>query len=78
MGVKSLRVKKQRRPSNECRLAKVALTTVSLWFIADPIPSSTAGMTSFSVSPSLNHLGIRSAKANAVYNPIVYAISHPK
>merc|ERR1719175_346673 len=34
MGVKSLRSEENQKTSAECRLAKVALMTVSLWFMA--------------------------------------------
>ncbi|KAL4705038.1 hypothetical protein ACJJTC_009826 [Scirpophaga incertulas] len=49
--------------SAECKLAKVALMTISL---CAPI------------SPLATIWGSLFAKANAVYNPIVYGISHPK
>ncbi|KAG7157295.1 rhodopsin-like [Homarus americanus] len=81
MGVKSLRSEETKKTSNECRLAKVALTTVSLWFIAwtPYLIINWAGMINKpSVSPLLTIWGSVFAKANAVYNPIVYAISHPK
>ncbi|KAA0186110.1 LWS opsin 1 [Hyalella azteca] len=81
MGVKSLRNEEAQKTSAECRLAKVALTTVALWFIAwtPYLVINFAGMLN---KPMINPLftiwGSLFAKANAVYNPIVYAISHPK
>ncbi|XP_066941486.1 rhodopsin-like [Macrobrachium rosenbergii] len=82
MGVKSLRNDPEaKKTSNECRLAKVALTTVSLWFIAwtPYCIINIAGMHYKSiVTPLFSIWGSVFAKANAVYNPIVYAISHPK
>lgn len=81
MGVKSLRSEEAQKTSAECRLAKVALTTVSLWFIAwtPYLVINFAGMNYKSViSPIFTIWGALFAKCNAVYNPIVYAISHPK
>nr|QIW86036.1 opsin L1 [Neogonodactylus oerstedii] len=81
MGVKSLRTEEAKKTSAECRLAKVALTTVSLWFMAwtPYLIINWAGMFYPSVvSPLFSIWGSVFAKANAVYNLIVYAISHPK
>lgn len=81
MGVKSLRNEESQKTSAECRLAKVALTTVSLWFIAWT-PYMVINMTGIfnkpMISPIFTVWGSLFAKANAVYNPIIYAISHPK
>ncbi|XP_068226621.1 rhodopsin-like [Palaemon carinicauda] len=82
MGVKSLRNDPEaKKTSSECRLAKVALTTVSLWFIAWT-PYFVINMAGLLYKPMVTPLfsiwGSVFAKANAVYNPIVYAISHPK
>lgn len=81
MGVRSLRNEETQKTSAECRLAKVALMTVSLWFIAwtPYLVINFAGMINKSmISPLFTIWGSLFAKANAVYNPIVYAISHPK
>jgi len=81
MGVKSLRSEESQKTSAECRLAKVALVTVTLWFIAwTPYTViNVAGMVyKPMISPLFTIWGSVFAKANAVYNPIVYAISHPK
>ncbi|KAK7008556.1 Melanopsin [Halocaridina rubra] len=81
MGVKSLRSEESQKTSTECRLAKVALMTVSLWFMAwTPyfIINYTGMLNKSSVTPLFSIWGSVFAKANAVYNPIVYAISHPK
>uniref|UniRef100_A0A481C576 Melanopsin isoform 1 n=1 Tax=Sus scrofa TaxID=9823 RepID=A0A481C576_PIG len=81
MGVKSLRSEESQKTSAECRLAKVALMTVSLWFIAwTPyfIINWSGMLKKELVSPVYTIWGSVFAKANAVYNPIVYAISHPK
>ncbi|XP_071517802.1 rhodopsin-like [Panulirus ornatus] len=81
MGVKSLRNEEAKKTSAECRLAKVALVTVSLWFMAwtPYLVINYAGMINKSmVTPLFSIWGSVFAKANAVYNPIVYAISHPR
>lgn len=81
MGVKSLRNEEAQKTSAECRLAKVALTTVSLWFIAwTPYLIINFGGMLYKpvITPVFTIWGSLFAKANAVYNPIVYAISHPK
>ncbi|KAL7645981.1 UNVERIFIED_CONTAM: hypothetical protein RMT77_002878 [Armadillidium vulgare] len=81
MGVKSLRNEEAQKTSAECRLAKVALTTVSLWFMAwTPymVINFTGMINKDKINPLFTIWGSLFAKANAVYNPIVYAISHPK
>jgi len=81
MGVKSLRNEETQKTSAECRLAKVALMTVSLWFMAwTPylIINFSGMLNKSSVTPLFSIWGSVFAKANAVYNPIIYAISHPK
>merc|ERR1712083_880133 len=81
MGVKSLRSEESQKTSAECRLAKVALMTVSLWFMAwTPyfVINYSGMLNKSSVTPLFSIWGSVFAKANAVYKPIVYAISHPK
>nr|QIW86046.1 opsin L13 [Neogonodactylus oerstedii] len=82
MGIKSLRGDADaQKKSNDCKLARVAMVTVSLWFIAwtPYCIINIAGLTDRSiVSPLFSIWGSIFAKANTVYNPIVYAISHPK
>ncbi|XP_042894059.1 rhodopsin-like [Penaeus japonicus] len=81
MGVKSLRNEETQKTSAECRLAKVALMTVTLWFVAwtPYFIINWGGMFNKPmVTPLFSIWGSVFAKANAVYNPIVYAISHPK
>ncbi|XP_042242825.1 rhodopsin-like [Homarus americanus] len=81
MGVKSLRNEESQKTSAECRLAKVAMMTVALWFIAwtPYLVINWAGMLNKpSVSPIYTIWGSVFAKGNAVYNPVVYAISHPR
>ncbi|GFT83742.1 ocellar opsin [Nephila pilipes] len=83
MNVSSLRANSdQQKQSAECRLAKVAMMTVGLWFIAWTPYLSIAWSGVFSAGKRLTPLatiwGSVFAKAVAVYNPIVYGISHPK
>lgn len=67
--------------SVECKLAKVALTTITLWFMAwTPylIINYSGVFETMTITPLATIWGSLFAKANAVYNPIVYALSHPK
>merc|ERR1712050_106918 len=62
-------------------MGKVALMNVSLWFIAwtPYLIINFAGMLQKDmVSPLFTIWGSLFAKANAIYNPVIYAISHPK
>jgi len=81
MNVASLRSAETQQTSAECRLAKVALMTISLWFMAwTPylIINFTGVFEWAPISPLATIWGSLFAKANAVYNPIIYGISHPK
>jgi len=81
MNVASLRSSDQANTSSEHKLAKVALMTISLWFLAwtPYLVINYAGIfETATISPLFTIWGSVFAKANAVYNPIVYAISHPK
>ena len=81
MNVASLRSSENVNQSAECKLAKVALMTISLWFMAwTPylIINFTGVLSSTKITPLATIWGSLFAKANAVYNPIVYGISHPK
>lgn len=81
MNVASLRSSEAQNQSTECKLAKVALMTISLWFMAwTPylIINFTGVIGKTKISPLATIWGSLFAKANAVYNPIVYGISHPK
>lgn len=81
MNVASLRSGENQAASAEAKLAKVALTTISLWFMAwTPylVINYTGIFNSASISPLFTIWGSLFAKANAIYNPIVYGISHPK
>jgi len=83
MNVSSLRANSdQQKQSAECRLAKIAMMTVGLWFIAWTPYLTIAWSGVFTSRKHLTPLatiwGAVFAKAVAVYNPIVYGISHPK
>ncbi|XP_012278726.1 rhodopsin [Orussus abietinus] len=81
MNVASLRSSENQNTSAECKLAKVALMTISLWFMAwtPYLVINYAGIfETIKISPLFTIWGSLFAKANAVYNPIVYGISHPK
>ncbi|XP_049774869.1 opsin-1-like [Schistocerca cancellata] len=81
MNVASLRSSDASNTSAECKLAKVALMTISLWFFAwTPylVINYTGIFEGANISPLATIWGSLFAKANAVYNPIVYGISHPK
>ncbi|XP_043789123.1 rhodopsin, long-wavelength [Apis laboriosa] len=81
MNVASLRSSENQNTSAECKLAKVALMTISLWFMAwtPYLVINFSGIFNLvKISPLFTIWGSLFAKANAVYNPIVYGISHPK
>nr|QWV42663.1 long wavelength sensitive opsin [Lilioceris merdigera] len=81
MNVASLRSSEASATSAECKLAKIALMTISLWFMAWTPYLVTNFVGIFGngkISPLATIWCSLFAKANAVYNPIVYGISHPK
>lgn len=83
MNVASLRANVDTNASSaEMRLAKVALVTVSLWFMAwtPYLVVAWAGILTNGdhVTPLSTIWGAVFAKAAACYNPVVYAISHPR
>nr|CCO61973.1 rhodopsin 1 [Cupiennius salei] len=83
MNIASLRANSDnQKTSAEIRLAKVALMTVILWFMAwtPYLTLAFAGVFTdrFHVTPMSTIWGSVFAKASACYNPIVYGISHPK
>lgn len=81
MNVASLRSSAESDTKTEHKLAKIALVTISLWFLAwtPYLVINFAGVFGkASLSPLGTIWGSVFAKANAVYNPIVYGISHPK
>lgn len=81
MNVKSLRSSEDCEKSAEAKLAKVALTTISLWFLAwtPYLVICYHGLFKIDgLTPTVTIFGATFAKTSAVYNPIVYGISHPK
>nr|BAQ54795.1 opsin, long-wavelength sensitive type [Anotogaster sieboldii] len=81
MNVASLRTAEAQNTSAECKLAKIGLMITSLWFVAwtPYLIINFAGIfETATISPLFTIWGSLFAKANAVYNPIVYGISHPK
>ncbi|KAJ1528761.1 hypothetical protein ONE63_007148 [Megalurothrips usitatus] len=80
MNIASLRSADQQ--SSENKLAMVALMTISLWFMAwtPYLVINFVGVFGFgqNITPLSTVFATLFAKANAVYNPIVYGISHPK
>ncbi|XP_075146057.1 opsin Rh1-like [Haematobia irritans] len=81
MNVKSLRSSEDAEKSAEGKLAKVALITISLWFMAwTPYTViNCIGLFGYEGLTPLNTVwGACFAKSATVYNPIVYATSHPK
>nr|APY20515.1 long wavelength sensitive opsin [Oreina cacaliae] len=81
MNVASLRSSEASQTSAECKLAKIALMTITLWFMAwTPylVTNFTGIFGNSKISPLATIWCSLFAKANAVYNPIVYGISHPK
>ncbi|XP_026684986.1 ceropsin-like [Diaphorina citri] len=77
MNVATLRSGDQSGTSAEIKLAKVALMTISLWFLAwTPYLVINFGgiLEMVEINPLITIWGSVFAKANAVYNPIVYAI----
>lgn len=77
MNVASLRSSDDANKSAEAKLAKVALITISLWFMAWT-PYLVINYVGIFGGPKLTPMctiwGSLFAKANAIYNPIVYGI----
>lgn len=83
MKVSSLRTNQQQKKTRaEFRLAKIALITVSLWFTAWTPYLIIAWYGILGSGEKLTPLtaiwGSVFAKTSACYNPLVYAISHPR
>uniref|UniRef100_A0A673AST8 Opsin 4b n=1 Tax=Sphaeramia orbicularis TaxID=375764 RepID=A0A673AST8_9TELE len=67
---------------NEWRMAKIALIVILL-FVISWAPYSCAALTAFAgyanlLTPYMNSIPAVIAKASAIHNPIIYAITHPK
>nr|XP_044993707.1 melanopsin [Jaculus jaculus] len=70
------------RLQSEWKMAKVALLVILL-FVLSWAPYSTVALVAFSgyahvLTPYMNSVPAVIAKASAIHNPIVYAITHPK
>uniref|UniRef100_A0A673ATN9 Opsin 4b n=1 Tax=Sphaeramia orbicularis TaxID=375764 RepID=A0A673ATN9_9TELE len=74
--------KKFHKMKNEWRMAKIALIVILL-FVISWAPYSCAALTAFAgyanlLTPYMNSIPAVIAKASAIHNPIIYAITHPK
>jgi len=83
MNVTSLRSNAdQEAVSAEIRAAKVAILNTSLWLFAwTPFAVVSVLGTWYNssiITPLLSELPNLCAKSSGVYNPIIYALSHPK
>nr|CAO02487.1 melanopsin [Nannospalax ehrenbergi] len=70
------------RLQNEWKMAKVALLVIFL-FVLSWAPYSTVALVAFAgyshiLTPYMNSVPAVIAKASAIHNPIIYAITHPK
>ncbi|XP_028845803.1 melanopsin-A [Denticeps clupeoides] len=75
-------LKKFHRLKNEWKMAKTALIVILLYVISWS-PYSTVALTAFAgyadmLTPYMNSVPAVIAKASAIHNPIIYAITHPK
>lgn len=83
MNVTSLRSNcDQQQVSAEIRAAKVAVINVTLWIFAWTPFALVCMLGTWNdpdfVTPLVSELPVLCAKTSAVYNPIIYALSHPK
>ena len=83
MNVTSLRTNQdQDAVSAEIRAAKVAVVNVTLWIFAWTPFTAISMLGTWHdntfVTPLISELPIVCAKTSALYNPIIYALSHPK
>ncbi|XP_063730870.1 melanopsin-A-like isoform X1 [Eleginops maclovinus] len=75
-------MKKFQRLQNEWKMAKIALIII-LMYVVSWSPYSAAALTAFAgyadmLTPYMNSVPAVIAKASAIHNPIIYAITHPK
>ncbi|XP_049456671.1 melanopsin-A-like [Epinephelus fuscoguttatus] len=75
-------VKNFHRLQNEWKMAKIALIVILLYVVSWS-PYSTVALTAFAgyadmLTPYMNSVPAVIAKASAIHNPIIYAITHPK
>ncbi|XP_028991161.1 melanopsin-A-like isoform X2 [Betta splendens] len=74
--------KRFHKMKSEWKMAKIALVVILL-FVVSWAPYSCAALTAFAgyadlLTPYMNSVPAVIAKASAIHNPIVYAITHPK
>ncbi|XP_049615345.1 melanopsin-A isoform X1 [Syngnathus scovelli] len=74
--------KRFRKMKSEWKMAKIALIVILL-FIISWAPYSCTALTAFAgyadlLTPYMNSVPAVIAKASAIHNPIIYAITHPK
>nr|XP_046233985.1 melanopsin-A-like [Scatophagus argus] len=74
--------KRFHKMKSEWKMAKIALIVILL-FVISWAPYSCAALTAFAgyadmLTPYMNSVPAVIAKASAIYNPIIYAITHPK
>uniref|UniRef100_A0A673X954 Opsin 4a (melanopsin) n=1 Tax=Salmo trutta TaxID=8032 RepID=A0A673X954_SALTR len=75
-------IKSFHRLKNEWKMAKIALIVILLYVISWS-PYSAVALTAFAgytdfLTPYMNSVPAVIAKASAIHNPIIYAITHPK
>ncbi|XP_033881642.1 melanopsin-A isoform X2 [Acipenser ruthenus] len=75
-------MKQYQRIKNEWKMAKIALIVILLYVISWS-PYSVVALTAFAgysdmLTPYMNSVPAVIAKASAIHNPIIYAITHPK
>ncbi|XP_061646635.1 melanopsin-A-like isoform X2 [Phyllopteryx taeniolatus] len=75
-------VKTFHRLQNEWKMAKIALIVILL-YVVSWAPYSTVALTAFAgyadmLTPYMNSVPAVIAKASAIHNPVIYAITHPK
>ncbi|KAG9485236.1 hypothetical protein GDO78_008362, partial [Eleutherodactylus coqui] len=74
--------KQYQKMKNEWKMAKIALIVILLYVISWS-PYSTVALVAFAgysnmLTPYMNSIPAVIAKASAIHNPIIYAITHPK
>ncbi|XP_045149425.1 melanopsin isoform X5 [Echinops telfairi] len=74
--------RQRQRLQSEWKMAKIALLVISL-FVLSWAPYSTVVLVAFAgyahvLTPYMNSVPAVIAKASAIHNPIIYAITHPK
>uniref|UniRef100_A0A9R1SEL3 Opsin 4a (melanopsin) n=2 Tax=Cyprinus carpio TaxID=7962 RepID=A0A9R1SEL3_CYPCA len=75
-------MKRFQRLKNEWKMAKIALIVI-LMYVISWSPYSAVALTAFAgyadmLTPYMNSVPAVIAKASAIHNPIIYAITHPK